>query len=61
MDRRERYLNEEETFRIQMDTLQGRIWTALPGIVKSFNAAKMIVSVQPTINARLAQADGSLI
>jgi len=59
MDRRERYSNREEELRTAFEALQGRIWTALPGIVKSVNAAKMTISVQPTINARLQATDGT--
>ena len=59
MDRRERYLNDEEVLRIALQSAQSRIWTALPGIVKSVNAAKMTIAVQPTINARLRNSDGS--
>lgn len=50
MDRRQRILNPEETQRMALDALQARLWTALPGIVQRFDAAKMIVDVQPAVN-----------
>jgi len=59
MDRRERYQNEEETLRLAMASLQARVWTALPGIVQSFDAAKMTCRVLPTINGRARNPDGT--
>lgn len=59
MDRRERYPNDEETFRIGTDAARSRIWTALPGIVQSYNQSKMTVSVLPAINARIRNVDGT--
>lgn len=59
MDRRERKADDEETTRIGLSALQSRLWTALPGIVQSFDATKRTVSVQPTINGRVRQKDGS--
>jgi hypothetical protein len=60
MDRRERYLNEEETLRIALRALQSRIWTALPGIVQRFDPLKMTVDVQPSVNGRGRATDGSV-
>lgn len=37
---------------------QARIWTALPGIIERFDAARMTVDVQPTINGRVRDAQG---
>jgi hypothetical protein len=39
--------------------LQARIWTALPAIVDSFNAAACTVSAQPTIQAQVRQPNGT--
>lgn len=50
-DRRERLDDLEESLRAAMDGRQANIWTALPGIVQSFNAAKQTVVVQPAIKA----------
>jgi hypothetical protein len=60
MDRRERYRNEEELQRLAFGAFQSRLWTALPGIVERFDAAKMIVDVQPTINGRARSKDGTV-
>jgi hypothetical protein len=60
MDRRERYNNEEETLRLALRGFQSRLWTALPGIVETFDPDKMIVSVQPSINGRLRAPNGSI-
>jgi hypothetical protein len=38
--------------------LQSRLWTALPGIVNKYDAAKMTVSVQPAIKGRVLKKDG---
>jgi hypothetical protein len=60
MDRRERYKNDEEMIRLALRGFQSRLWTALPGIVETFDADKMIVSVQPSINGRVRSADGTV-
>lgn len=60
MDRRERYSTEEEVLRIAMRALQARLWTALPGIVSRFDAARMTVDVQPALNGRMRGPDGSV-
>lgn len=39
--------------------MQARLWTALPGIVQRFDAAEMKVDVQPAINGRVRNPDGS--
>lgn len=58
MDRRERYENEEEAMRIALDGAQSRLWTALPGIVQSFNAGAMTCTVQPSISLLARSDDG---
>jgi hypothetical protein len=35
------------------------VWTALPGVVKKFDAAKMTCEIEPTIQALVRSADGS--
>lgn len=55
MDRRERYNDTEEMLRTVLDGFQSKLWTALPGIVQSFDAAAMTVTVQPTILAQLTR------
>jgi protein gp138 len=65
MDRRERFYDEEETTRASDDGRLTRVWTALPGIVHAVNNAmgpnSMTVDVQPTINGRVRQPDGTYI
>jgi hypothetical protein len=38
---------------------QAGLWTALPGIVHTYKPAQMTVDVQPTIQGRFKQPDGS--
>lgn len=59
MDRRERKPNLTETILAALDGRQAEIWTALPGIVQSFDPAKMTCTVQPTIQARVRAKDSS--
>jgi Phage protein Gp138 N-terminal domain len=59
MDQRERLNDPEEAPRIALDGHQANIWTALPGILQSFDATKMVAVVQPSIQGRLRQQDGS--
>ena len=42
-----------------MDSRQSRIWTALPGIIVSFDPDKHTVSVQPAIKGRKRLPDGT--
>jgi hypothetical protein len=58
MDRRERAPKLEELLRTAGEALQARIWTALPGVVQSYNAAKQTVVVQPAINGRQRLSNG---
>jgi hypothetical protein len=59
LDARERVFDPEETIRAAIDARASRIWTAIPGIVQSFNRAHNTVEVQPTINGRVRQIDGT--
>ena len=58
MDRRERYSDHIEAARTAQDGHQAQIWTALPGIVDSFNAGAVTVSVQPAIKGEVRDKDG---
>ena len=49
MDRRERYVTNEEAQRLFFSALQSRIWTAVPAVVQSFNAERMTVEAQPVL------------
>ncbi len=59
MDQRERLDDREEALRIAFEGQQAGIWTALPGILQSFDADKMTAEVQPALQGRLRQLDGS--
>lgn len=51
MDLRERFSDPQEGARIIQDSVQGRMWTMLPGIVQSFSIENgaPFVSVQPAV------------
>lgn len=59
MDQRERLNDHEEALRIALEGHQSGIWTALPGILQSFNAGAMTAEVQPSVQGRLRQQDGT--
>ena len=59
MDRRERYYDPEETMRLAMDGKQAQIWTALPGIIQSFDPVAMTCECQPTITGLARNPDGT--
>lgn len=59
MDRRQRVFDEEELLRAFDDSRAGGIWTALPGVVDTFDPLTWTVSVLPTIKVRVKQPDGT--
>lgn len=60
MDRRERYPSLNEMMIAAMTGWQSNIWTALPGIVSSFDAAKQTCEVQLAIQIKkTSPVDGS--
>ncbi len=59
MDRRERYDDPEEALRVAFEGWQSRLWTAIPGIIQSFDAEKMTCTVQPTISGNVRQQNGT--
>lgn len=59
MDTRQRYIDPEETIRVALEELQCRIWTAIPGIVQSYNPVAGTVEVQIAIQGVRALYDGS--
>ena len=59
MDRRERYGDPEEAMRLAFEGMQAGLWTAMPGIVQSFNAAQQTCVIQPALLANLLQPDGT--
>jgi len=59
MNRLERIYDPEETLRVVMDSRQARIWTALPGIINSFDESKNTCSIRPAITGRFRAEDGT--
>jgi hypothetical protein len=59
MDQRERTGNLEESLRAAINGFLVNLWTALPGIVVSFDAVKMTCVVQPAIKAYVRGSDGT--
>lgn len=52
MDSRERASTTEETIRMAFQSMEAALWTAIPGIIQSFNAEAMTCVVQPAIQAK---------
>lgn len=61
MDRLERVNDLQVSASDAMRASRAEIWTALPGVVQSYNPAKMTAEVQPAIKARVMQRDGMFI
>lgn len=59
MDRREQIGDQEEQLRGAMEAHQSGLWTAMPGIIQSFDASAMTCTVQPAISGRKMEKDGS--
>lgn len=59
MDQRERIGDFEEGLRAVLDGRQASIWTALPGIIESFDQDAITCVVQPSIQAKIKNPDGS--
>jgi hypothetical protein len=59
MQRTERLNNPLAAFRAALDGWQTGIWTALPAILQSFDAAKITCVAQPAIKVTARQPDGS--
>lgn len=58
MDRRERMDDPVEATRAALDGKQAEMWTALPGIVESFDPVAMTVSVQPSVKGQIQDESG---
>lgn len=54
MQRSQRLDDPSTALEIAMRGVQGRIWTALPGIIQSFDPAAMTCSVQPALQGTLS-------
>lgn len=61
MDPRERLNDSEEAFRTATEGLLKGLWTALPGIIQSFNNTAMTCVVQPAIMGQQRKEDGSVL
>jgi Phage protein Gp138 N-terminal domain len=53
----QRYEDQKEALRVFMDGRQADIWTAIPGIIVSFNAIAITAVVQPVIQELYTGAD----
>jgi phage baseplate assembly protein gpV len=61
MDRRERVGDPEETQRMIFAGQQSKLWTALPGIIESFDPSAMTCTVRPAISgARLTRGGATV-
>src|SRR6185312_4825399 len=60
MDPKERYNDSEEALRTAVEGLLAKTWTAMPGIVQSFDRVKMTCEVQPAILGQQRAEDGSI-
>lgn len=61
MERRERANDAQESLRVTLEGWQSQLWTALPGILQSFDAAKITAVVQPAYKAKRRMPDGSVV
>lgn len=59
MDQRERVEDAQEALRAAMDGRLGDVWTALPGLVETYDAERQIVSVQPALQRPYRGPDGA--
>lgn len=59
MDKNERYSDQQEVIRTAIQAALSNVWTALPGIVQSFDPAAMTCIVQPSITMMVRDPDGS--
>lgn len=59
MDRRERADSPIDSMLAAFAGFQSKLWTALPGIVQSFDPSNMTCEVQPSIQAQVQAPDGN--
>ena len=59
MNRQERVGDPNETLLAVLDGALAGVWTALPGVIESFDPLAMTCSVQPAIKMRASAPDGS--
>jgi hypothetical protein len=60
VDRRERINDPVEATRAALDGKQAEMWTALPGIVESYDAERQTCTVQPTIKGKVETQGGAV-
>jgi len=58
MDRRERFESLEEALRAAFDGERANLWTALPGIIQSFDPVTQTCTIQPSIKALMTSPAG---
>lgn len=59
MDRLERTADQEDVIRTAFEAMISRVWTALPGVVQGVTNNGNTLEVQPAINGRVMQPDGT--
>jgi hypothetical protein len=59
MDQRERAADPFEVMRAALDGRQTRLWTALPGLIQSFDPDAMTCEVQPAVKGRVTTQKGA--
>lgn len=59
MDRRERWEDLNQALIVAMQGWQSGLWTALPGIVQSFDSVAMTVTVKAAIQIRIRDTEGT--
>ena len=59
MDRRERNPDSLEAMHTQLEGWQSRIWTALPGIIQSFDPVHQTAVVQPALQGLVTSQTGA--
>lgn len=60
MDRRERVDDPVEATRAAQEGKQAEIWTALPGVIESYDATRQTCSVQPAIRGKVEAPGGAV-
>ncbi|WP_425327990.1 Gp138 family membrane-puncturing spike protein [Pseudomonas nitroreducens] len=60
MNQLERHGDLRVALKVATDTSRSRTWTALPGLIESFDAVAMTCTVQPAIQSRVRDKSGTL-
>ncbi len=59
MNQLERHGDLRVALKVSADTSRSRTWTALPGLIESFDAVAMTCTVQPAIQSRVRDKSGT--